>query len=113
MSQITSSGSGGASAGTLSTRGSDNLTQRAITVSAAVATELYTGATRNPNRQVVRVFNDGNVVCYLGPSAVTASGVTKGEELEPGEAISYTLANDGLFAITLSGSTLLIVTELA
>lgn len=112
MSQISSSGSGGASAGTLSTKGSDNLTQRAITVS-STAVELHTGVTRNPNRQVVRVFNDGNVVCYLGPSAVTASGATKGEELEPGEAISYTLANDGLFAITLSGSTLLIVTELA
>jgi hypothetical protein len=90
----------------------DELTQTKITATATAA-ELFTGGSRNPRRQVIRVYNDGNRSVFIGPSGVTASGPTKGEELRKQEAISMSLGDTGLFAITSSGTCDLIVTELS
>jgi hypothetical protein len=91
----------------------DELTQKVQSVSSGSAVELFTGASRNPDRQVIRIYNDGNRTVYLGPATVTSSGPTKGEPLESGEAISYPGGDSQLYAITNSGTTSLIITELA
>lgn len=90
----------------------DELTQKSITVS-TTAVELFTGVSRNPRRQIMRIFNDGNQPCYIGPSGVTASGSSKGEELLKGQSLEVTIGDVGIFAVTSSSSTTLIVTELA
>ena len=90
----------------------DELTQKSITVT-TTATELFTGGSRNAARQVVRIYNDGNSVIYIGPSGVTASGANKGEALQKNQSITYSLGNVALFAITASSSSVVIVTELA
>jgi hypothetical protein len=90
----------------------DELTQANITATTTAA-ELFTGGSRNPRRQIVRVYNDGSRSVFIGPSGVTASGSAKGEELRKREAISMTLGDVGLFAVTSAGTCDLIVTELA
>lgn len=90
----------------------DELTQSVITVT-TTATEVFTGGSRNANRQVVRIYNDGNNVCYIGPTGVTSSGATKGEPLQKAESLEITIGNVAIFAITSSSTTSLIVTELA
>lgn len=90
----------------------DELTQKSITV-ATSATELFTGGSRNAGRQVIRIYNDGSRSVFIGPSGVTASGTAKGEELRKHEALSLTLGNVGIFAITSSGTCDLIISELA
>lgn len=90
----------------------DELTQASISVGTS-QTELFTGGSRNARRQVIRVYNDGSNDCFIGPSGVTASGSTKGEKLVKGGSITYTLGDVALYAITASGTTTLIITELA
>lgn len=90
----------------------DELTQKSVTVSTS-ATELFTGGSRNARRQIVRLYNDGSQDCYIGPSGVTASGSAKGEILRKSQSITYQLGDVGIFGITASSSTTIIVTELA
>jgi hypothetical protein len=91
----------------------DEIDQVRLSVGSSSPVELFTGASRNPRRQTVRIYNDGTRTAYIGTSAVTSSGSTKGEPLEPGESISYPAGNAGIFAITASNTTNLIVTELS
>lgn len=90
----------------------DEYTQAKITAT-TTAVELFTGGSRNDRRQIVRIYNDGSRSVFIGPSGVTASGTTKGEELRKQEALTLTLGNVGIFAITSSGTCDLIVSELA
>ena len=90
----------------------DELTQKVISVSTS-ATELFTGVSRNPARQTVRIYNDGDNACYIGPSGVTSSGSTKGELLQKKQWIIYPIGDVGIYAITASSTTSLIITELA
>lgn len=91
---------------------SDELTQKVTSVS-TTAVELFTGVSRNPERQIVRLRNDGNKRCYLGPVTVTSSGSTKGDFIEPGEVITWAIGDVALYGITASGTTSIIITELA
>ena len=111
MSVISISGSGGSISKVIN-KGSDSLTQSAINVGTS-SVELHTGPVRNPNRIVVRIYNDGGTPCYIGPVTVSTSGATKGEELAPGEAMSYSVGNVALHAITARNSTVLVITEMA
>jgi len=90
----------------------DELTQKVISVGTS-AVELFTGVSRNAARQVVRIYNDGNNACYIGPVGVTSSGSTKGEILQKQQSITYVLGDVAIYAITASGTTSLIITELA
>lgn len=90
----------------------DEITQKVVSVSTS-AVELFTGGVRNASRQMIRVYNDGSQICYLGPSGVTASGSAKGEALQKQQSITYPIGDVGLFAITASGSTSLVITEVA
>jgi hypothetical protein len=90
----------------------DELTQKVVSVS-TTAVELFTGVSRNPKRQSIRIYNDGSTDCYIGPATVTASGSTKGEVLEKKNWMELTIGDVGIYAITASGTTSLIVTELA
>lgn len=90
----------------------DEITQKSVTVTTS-ATELFTGGSRNTKRQVIRIYNDGSSDCYIGPTGVTASGAAKGEILQKKNWMTWEIGDVGLFAITASGSTDIIVTELA
>jgi hypothetical protein len=91
----------------------DEITQKVISVSTS-AVELFTGVSRNSGRQSVRVYNDGSRTVFIGPSTVTSSGSTKGEQLQSGEAMTFSQLGDvGLYAITSGGTASLIITELA
>jgi hypothetical protein len=90
----------------------DELTQKVVSVTTS-ATELFTGGSRNARRQVIRIYNDGNSVVYLGPLGVTSSGLNKGEPLQKNQSITYTLGNEAIYAITDSSTSSVIVTELA
>lgn len=90
----------------------DEFTQSAITVT-TVPVELCTGGSRNPARYYIRIYNDGNTSCFIGPSGVTASGVSKGEELLKKQSMELELGDVGLFAVTASSTTTIIVSELA
>lgn len=91
----------------------DELTQKVIPVSTS-AVELFTGVSRNPARQSLRIYNDSSRTVFIGPTGVTSSGSTKGEQLLSGEAMTYVELGDvGVFAITAGGTASLIITELA
>lgn len=90
----------------------DEIAQKVVSVG-VTATELFTGVSRNPNRQYIRIYNDGNRTCFIGPTGVTASGSTKGEALQPSEALTLTLGDVAIFGITSNNTTSLIITELS
>lgn len=90
----------------------DELTQKVTSVTTS-ATELFTGVSRNADRQIMRIYNDGGQTAFIGPSGVTSTGATKGEPLQKGESLEITIGNVAIFAITSSSTTSLIVTELA
>ena len=90
----------------------DEMTQKNVTVTTS-ATELFTGGSRNAKRQVVNLYNDGAQDCFIGPTGVTASGATKGTLLEKKNWMTWEIGDVGIFAITDSSSTNIIVTELA
>ena len=90
----------------------DELTQKSVTVTTS-ATELFTGGSRNAQRQLIRIFNDGTRACFIGPAGVAASGSAKGEELLKKQSMEIVIGDVGLFAITSSSTTTVIVTELA
>ena len=90
----------------------DELTQKAVTVTTA-ATELFTGSSRNPKRQHIRLYNDGLETLYFGPAGVTASLATKGEPLLKKQWFSGPTGDVGIFGVTASGTTSIIVTEWA
>jgi hypothetical protein len=77
------------------------------------AVELKAGAARAVGRQGVFVFVDGNTGrVYIGPSGVTASGANKGVPWEAGEKGWFPIGDNGLYAITASGSLNVIVQEM-
>lgn len=76
-------------------------------------TEAKIGVTRNPNRQLVVLYNDSTTtVVYYGPTGVTASG-GYGLPINPGQAITLSLGNTGIFLITAAGSAPVIIQEFA
>jgi hypothetical protein len=83
-----------------------------ITVS-TTEVEAKVGASRNANRQLIAIYNDSSTtVVYYGPTGVTASGGF-GLPLNPGQAITLSLGNAGIFLITASGSAPVIIQELS
>lgn len=71
--------------------------------------EAKVGATRNPQRQVLRIYNNGNQTVYVGPTGVTASS---GEPLRRRQSMTLQIQDLGVFMITQSSSSDVIVTEL-
>lgn len=78
------------------------------------ATEVVVSGSPEEDRELIRIYNDGPNVCYIGfNSSVTASGSNKGERLARRQWIEFPFGPDlTVFAITESGSTTLIVSEL-
>jgi hypothetical protein len=90
----------------------DELTQKVVSVTAS-ATELFTGVSRNPRRQVMRIYNDSTSTVFIGPTGVTASGATRGEPILKKESLEITIGNVAIFGIVASGTADVIITELA
>lgn len=90
----------------------DEIAQSSLTVTTS-QTEIFAGVSRNAKRQLVRIFNDGNNPCYIGPTGVSSAGSSKGEELLKKQSIEIVIGDVGLYAITSSSTTTLIVTELS
>jgi hypothetical protein len=83
-----------------------------ITVSTSEI-EAKTTGTRNANRQLLSIYNDSATTpIYYGPTGVTASGGF-GLPLNPGQALTVSLGDVGLFLITASGTAAVIVQEFA
>lgn len=92
--------------------GPSQYTQKLITVG-TVAVELFTGVSRNPNRQVISIYNDGSGTVFIGPLGVTAAGAAKGRQLSASQFTSFEMGNAALYAIAGSGTRNLIVEEWA
>jgi len=90
----------------------DELTQKVTSVTTS-ATELFTGVSRNANRQIMRIYNDSNSTVFIGPTGVTASGSTRGEPILKEESLEITIGNVAIFGIVASGTADVIITELA
>lgn len=91
----------------------DSTVATAVVAVTTTAIELKVGGTRNPLRQSILLQNDGSATIYLGPATVTSSGANKGHPLLKDQAMSFPIGNVAYFAITASGSSNVIVTELA
>jgi hypothetical protein len=75
------------------------------------AVEVKVGATRNPARQHVVIYNDTKTTAYLGSSSVAVSGANKGIPIFYQQTCVYDIGDIGLFIIA-SGTGNIIVQEL-
>ena len=91
----------------------DVAVQGSVTVT-TTATELKVGASPEEEREVIRIYNDGTTPCFVGfDSGVTSSGANKGERLGRRQWMEFPFGPDlTLYAITASGSTTIIVSEM-
>jgi hypothetical protein len=87
-------------------------TNTKITVT-TTAVEAKVGATRNPSRQLMILYNKGNGVVYYGPTGVTASGPNEGLQLAANQEVSIPIGDVAIFLIRANGSSDVIVQELA
>lgn len=81
----------------------------AVTTSAV---EAKVGLVRNPNRQIVIIYNDSSNDVFIGPLGVTSSGANKGIRLASRERAQITAGDVGVYLIAASGSRNCIVQEL-
>lgn len=75
--------------------------------------EAKVNTNRMIGRQVLLLYNDSSNTVYFGPTGVTSSGINKGIPLEPGDFLRIQFGDVGLFLIVASGSSNVIVQELA
>jgi hypothetical protein len=74
-------------------------------------TEAKVGAIRNKSRQLLVIYNDSaTTTVYYGPTGVTASGGF-GLPINPGQAITVSLGNTGLYLIVATGTAPVIIQE--
>jgi len=86
----------------------DVILQGVVTIT-STQTELKVGASLNPDREVVRVYNNSNETIFFGPNGVTT---TTGEPLRRRQSMEMPIGAQQLFAITASGTADVIVWEL-
>lgn len=87
-------------------------TSKRITISTS-AVELFTGSSRNPNRQLITIYNDSSGIIYIGPSGVTTSGATKGYQIEKKQTVTMAMGDVAIYAIAASAVGDITVQELA
>lgn len=86
----------------------DVILQGVVTVG-TTEVELKVGASVNPDREVLRVYNKSNRTIYIGPSGVTS---TTGEPVFKDQSFEAPIGTQSLFAITDSSTADVIVWEL-
>lgn len=84
------------------------MVQGSVTIQ-TTQTELKVGATREPQREVVRVYNNSNSTIYVGPAGVTSS---TGEPLFKKQSMEMPIGDQALYAIVGSGTASVIVWEI-
>lgn len=72
-------------------------------------TEAKVGASRESDRQFVRIYNDGNDIIYFGPSGVTTS---TGEPLNKRQHVEIAITDIGVYMICATGTVDVIVQEI-
>ena len=87
--------------------------QGSVTVS-TTPVELTVNGSPEIERELIRIYNDGPQVCFIGyTSSVSSSGTNKGERLARRQWIEFPFGPDlTVYAVTASGSTTLIISEL-
>jgi hypothetical protein len=89
----------------------DVFVQKVVSVG-ATATKLVVASSADPDREIVRIYNDSNSIVYIGPSTVTSSGTNKGEPLYKKQWIELPFGPDlEVYGIVASGTADVIVTE--
>jgi len=85
---------------------------RGVTVSVGVTQiEAKVAATRDPDRQVLIIYNDSSVIIYYGPTGVAITGSAKGIPLLPQQEVAIPVGNVGVFLIAGTASNNAIVQE--
>jgi len=89
----------------------DVFVQKTVSVGTS-ATKLAVAANADPDRELIRIYNDSSSTVYIGPSTVTISGSTKGEPLLKKQWIELPFGPDlEVYGIVASGTADVIVTE--
>ena len=71
--------------------------------------EAKVGGSREVNRQTLSIYNDGSSTIYFGPTGVTSS---TGEPLLKKQRVEIPVSDIGVYMITASGSSTVIIQEL-
>lgn len=74
--------------------------------------EAKVGATRDPERQLVILYNDSSNVVYYGPTGVSTSGVYKGFPLEKKQEVAVPIGDLGVYLIADSASNYVLCQEI-
>ena len=86
----------------------DVLLQGVVTIG-TTETELKVGVSADPEREVVRIYNNSNTTIYVGPTGVTTS---TGEPLRRRQSMEMPIGQQSLYAIVASGTADVIVWEI-
>lgn len=77
------------------------------------AVELFTGGSRNANRQTIIIYNDSSNTIFIGPATVTESGSTKGYPIVKNQSVTVSLGDVAIYAIAGSAGNSVIIQEMA
>ncbi len=86
-------------------------TSSVVTVGTS-AVEIYTGGSRDADRQLLMIYNDSNKTVYVGPTGVTTSGAAKGIPILKRDTLILAIGDVGVYMIAASAGNDVIVQEL-
>lgn len=87
------------------TRGAADDSYGSIVISVGTsAVEVKIGASRNPTRQRILIYNDSSSLIYYGPSGVTVSGSNRGIPIFKKQIVVIPAGDIGVYLIAGSAS---------
>jgi len=90
---------------------SEKVLQHSVVTVGTSAVELKGGASRDPYRKFVIIYNNSNATVYIGGASVTTSGATMGIPILKSQMATVPIGDMALYAIAAGAGNDVIVLE--